>query len=74
MKIFLQALMMILLTEMKATRCAGFEYLTAKTKLAIEILNALSKQAVEEYLFTKELIKSRKFSKEEAGFISLSGS
>jgi ketol-acid reductoisomerase len=40
---------------------------TGKTKLAIEILNALGKQAVEENLFTKELIKTGKFSKEEAG-------
>lgn len=40
---------------------------TAKTKLAIEVLNALSKQAVEENLFTKELVKTGKFSKEDAG-------
>lgn len=40
---------------------------SARTKLAIEILNALSKRAVEENILTKELVKSGKFSTEEAG-------
>jgi hypothetical protein len=39
---------------------------TAKTRLGIEILDALSKQVVDENLLTKELIKTGKFSKQEA--------
>lgn len=39
----------------------------AKTRLAIEVLNALSNQAVEENVLTRELVKTGKFSKEEAG-------
>jgi hypothetical protein len=38
----------------------------AKTRLAIEILNALGKHAVEQKHLKNELIKTGKFSKEEA--------
>jgi hypothetical protein len=38
----------------------------AKTKLAIEILNALSKQPIQKEQLMKELIKTGKFSKEQA--------
>lgn len=38
----------------------------AKRRLAIEIINALSKHAVEEKRLKDELIKTGKFSKEEA--------
>jgi hypothetical protein len=52
--------------EEESTRSRSIISQNAKTKFGIEILNALSKQPVQKEQLIKELIKTGKFSKEEA--------
>jgi hypothetical protein len=54
------------LLEMELKKSNSNRTQRAKTKLAIEVLNLLGKHAVEEKRLKNELIKTGKFSREEA--------